>query len=164
MNKHIKDFIQILVISFFVFSLTLSSIIILGKMMFSLEDFVNTEIYNKAEEFVKEDYLLNTIVDACDTHESTLRKVTCIVETYDKNYVYKTHDSLIRPTSIFFQQGGVCRDFAVNVCSALETINVTCKYVFPEGHVFPMIEWRTEKERWYCLYDGEWNCKTVKNG
>lgn len=115
--------------------------------------------YKIKESAFKGDTALNIITELCDTHTTQVEKAKCVVNFYHKHYNYSQHDDgLIRNTAQFLNEGGVCRDFSVNVCAALNDLNIKCEYIHTEDHVFPIIYFNETEYYIYCIFDNNWFC------
>jgi hypothetical protein len=99
------------------------------------------------------------IAELCDTHKKDFDKVKCVIGYYSDHYDYKWRvDNKVRDATDFLEEGGLCRDFAINVCATIEKLNITCDYVLTKDHVFPIIQFGNESDYYYCTYDSDWYC------
>jgi len=115
--------------------------------------------YQSYTEKAKIDTILPIIAELCLTHDTKTAQMECVVDFYGNHYDYVLHNESFRPASIFLEKGGICRDIAINICATLDIMNISCRYIFVEGHVFNIIDF-TEFERYsYCTYDGMLNCR-----
>jgi hypothetical protein len=119
--------------------------------------------YKQYEDKIKNDEVIKLIGGLCNqSFENTFLKTKCILEYIDSRYEYVWHNETFRTPMQFFQEGGVCRDFSVISCAAINYMkaNVTCGYVFTKNHVFPILDFTDAEdvENNYCTYDGYWQC------
>ena len=115
--------------------------------------------FDAVESSFAEDKLVQIVSDICGTQLTEMDKARCVVNYYENKYVFVEHNGL-KPASQFIEEGGVCRDFAVNVCTTLELMNISCSYVIPPdlGHVFPVMKIGNG----YCTYDNaKWMCNSL---
>jgi len=128
-----------------------------------LTDFQLKVHFQKYENAISNDERLNLVSELCDTHVTNEGKVKCITEFYLRHYNYTSNNDTFRTTTEFIESGGVCRDIAINVCACSEKINISCSYIFPDNHVFPMLEFYDNGQKYYCTVDGEVECKKFLN-
>jgi hypothetical protein len=92
--------------------------------------------YNIAERYIKQDQLFKSINYQCSVSEDPLG---CIIRMYDEMPVEFHKDRIIRTASKIKEEGGVCRDFSVNICASLEELGYSCEYFITDDHVLPII-------------------------
>jgi len=126
---------------------------------FAIDNFIDRLSYGYFSKIGQTDDLVGIVSELCDTHNTNVRKVECVVDFYSDHYNFKNHNETIRSATKFIKEGGVCRDFAVNVCATIQKIGLKCGYGFGENHMFPIIQFKEGDQYNYCIYDGGFWCR-----
>lgn len=103
------------------------------------------------------DSINNIVAELCNTHNTNMSKAKCVIEFFSSHYEFVKHNETFRPATEFIVKGGVCRDFAINVCAVLNKMDIECSYVFTPNHVFP----KFDIDEGYCIFDDLWWCNNV---
>jgi hypothetical protein len=113
--------------------------------------------FNKYESNFLNDPTAVMVAELCMNQTTNVSQVRCVVDFYYDKYNFTPHNDTIRSPTDFIEKGGVCRDFAVSICTSLELLKHDCDYIFPPSgnHVFPIF---TVDNGEYCTYDGHWSC------
>lgn len=113
--------------------------------------------YMYFQKLVEKDQVVKLVAELCDTHSTNLTKIQCVIGFWENHYNYTMNNETFRPGARFLEEGGVCRDFAINVCATMKLMNVRCDYIYVPDHVFPKIV----VDGGYCIYDQMWFCQNV---
>jgi len=114
-------------------------------------------VFGIDESRLSKDENLNIVTDICSTFPFEQEQIQCIIDFYARHYNYVEHGYFsLHDTTDYLSKGNVCRDFSVNICTALEQINISCRYEFMNtnheilgdilpNHVMPVLQYNGEE-------------------
>lgn len=116
-------------------------------LMFTIKEsvvfWISGDSYAKAEYAISEkvvihDAQLQALISYCNT--TTFQDpVTCIITQFNDFPIKYHNNPFIKTASEMKQTGMVCRDYSVNICTALKELGYRCEYFLTPDHVLPII-------------------------
>lgn len=152
----IKKLLKVIITHFF--TGLISAITVIFVILLFTSETLNEIKYKINEEIIDNDNTLQLVKELCNTHYTEIGKVRCVVNFYDNHYTISYHNESFRKASKFITEGGVCRDYAINICATLNEMGIECDYIFTANHVFPIIKFGENESYFYCINDRSWWC------
>ena len=113
-------------------SILLGSILTIGMLFFMFGDLQ----YRLAENKASNDDMPTMVSKVCSRQSSFRYQVECVRDYWYTDFDYEEHFGFRLPKEMY-DKGGVCRDYAVALCSTYKRMGFNCDYVFSvTDHVF----------------------------
>ncbi len=148
MNKRmVREVVTGLVISCFTILLFFLILEIVSEGI--IDDTVRDLVYERIASSFENDTIVEYIYDLCNNN-TDWDKIHCVNKQFTKFFIYKLReDKKIRSPIKTFLDGGVCRDSAVLYCAVFKKMNINCKFLNVNVHIFNLVY----TDELYCLID-----------